>query len=157
MLDEQTVPESVTLNRDLNSQAEVLIDGTRFRQVLINLVDNAAQALTDKEWTPPAGRERIVTVRTEAAGPHLRLSVIDNGPGIPADKLSKIFEPLFTTKSFGVGLGLPTVRQLVGKHGGTIDVASEVDVGTTFTVWLPRHNGQSAAPAVPTGTVEKVA
>ena len=157
MLDEQTVPQSVTLNRDLNSQAEVLIDGTRFRQVLINLVDNATQALTDKEWTPPPGRDRVVTVRTEAAGPHLRLSVIDNGPGIPADKLPKIFEPLFTTKSFGVGLGLPTVRQLVGKHGGTIDVASEVEVGTTFTVWLPRHSGQSAAPAVPTGTVEKVA
>jgi len=157
MLDEQTVPASVTLNRELNCNAEVLIDGTRFRQVLINLVDNAAQALTDKEWAPPDGRDRVVTVRTEAAGPHVRLSVIDNGPGIPADKLPKIFEPLFTTKSFGVGLGLPTVRQLVGKHGGTIDVASEVDVGTTFTVWLPRHSGQSAAPAAPTGAAEKVA
>jgi signal transduction histidine kinase len=157
MLDEQTVPESVTLNRDLNSQSEVLIDGTRFRQVLINLVDNAAQALTDKEWVPPDGRERVITVRTEAAGPHLRLSVIDNGPGIPADKLPKIFEPLFTTKSFGVGLGLPTVHQLVGKHGGTIDVASEVDVGTTFTVWLPRHTDQSAVQAAPAGLAGKVA
>ncbi len=158
MLDEQTVPASVTLNRELNSNAEVLIDGTRFRQVLINLVDNAAQALTDKEWAAPDGRDRVITVRTEAAGPHVRLSVIDNGPGIPADRLPKIFEPLFTTKSFGVGLGLPTVRQLVGKHGGTIDVASEVGAGTTFTVWLPRHSGQSAAaPAAPIRAAGKVA
>jgi signal transduction histidine kinase len=87
----------------------------------------------------------------------LRLSVIDNGPGIAADKLPKIFEPLFTTKSFGVGLGLPTVRQLVEKHGGTIDVASEMDVGTTFTVWLPRHTGQSAVQTAPAGRAGNVA
>ena len=157
MLDDQTVPESVTLDRDLKSHAEAQIDRTRFQQVLINLVDNAAQALTDKEWAPPDSRHRIITVRTEAAGPHLRLSVIDNGPGIPADKLPKIFEPLFTTKSFGVGLGLPTVRQLVEKHGGTIDVASEVDVGTTFTVWLPRQAGHATMQAAPAGVAGKVA
>jgi signal transduction histidine kinase len=54
----------------------------------------------------------------------VRLSIIDNGPGIPPDVLPRIFEPLFTTKGFGVGLGLPTVRQIVEKHGGTIDVTS---------------------------------
>ena len=68
----------------------------------------------------------------------MRLSVIDTGPGIPPDVLPRIFEPLFTTKNFGVGLGLPTVRQIVELHGGTIDVDSAVDVGTTVTIWLPR-------------------
>ena len=78
-------------------------------------------------------------MRAESAGPHVRLSIIDTGPGIPPDVLPRIFEPLFTTKSFGVGLGLPTVRQIVEQHGGTIDVASAGEGGTTVTVWLPRH------------------
>ena len=139
MLAEHVVPADVALERDLHAGAEVLIDRDRFRQVLVNLVDNAAQALKDPAWTPPDGETRRITVRTESAGPHVRLSVVDNGPGIAAEVLSKIFEPLFTTKSFGVGLGLPTVRQIVEQHGATIDVKSTVGRGTTFTVFLPRH------------------
>jgi signal transduction histidine kinase len=86
-------------------------------------------------------------VRSEAAGPHLRLSVADNGPGIPADMLARIFEPLFTTRSFGVGLGLPTVQQIVEQHGGTIHVDSAPGRGTTFTIWLPRQADRSEPPS----------
>jgi signal transduction histidine kinase len=143
MLDEHDVTVAVTVRRELDAGAEVLLDCTRFRQVLVNLIDNAAQAMTDPEWTPADERERTITVRTVAAGPHVRLSVADTGPGISADKLNKIFEPLFTTKAKGVGLGLPTVRKLVEQHGGTIDVESTVNEGTTFTVWLPRQHGQA--------------
>jgi len=141
-LDELTLVDSVALCRELNSGGEVGLDRERFRQVVVNLVDNAAQALSDPAWAPPGGRPRTITARTEMAGPHLRLSIIDNGPGIPADRLPKIFEPLFTTKSFGVGLGLPTVRQIVEQHGGTIDVESTIDEGTAFIIWLPRHTGE---------------
>jgi signal transduction histidine kinase len=106
--------------------------------------------MTDAGWAAGDEHERTITVRTVAAGPHVRLSVADTGPGIAADKLDKIFEPLFTTKAKGVGLGLPTVRKLVEQHGGTIDVESTVDVGTTFTVWLPRQHGQAEnQPAAP--------
>ena len=143
-LDEMTLMDGLAMRRELTSGGEVAVDRDRFRQVLVNLVDNAAQALTDPAWTPPDDRQRTITVRTETAGPHLRLSIIDNGPGIPADKLPKIFEPLFTTKSFGVGLGLPTVRQIVEQHGGTIDVESTTDEGTAFIVWLPRQAGETA-------------
>ena len=73
------------------------------------------------------------------SGAVVRLSVCDNGPGIASENLGKIFEPLFTTKSFGVGLGLSTVRELVEKHGGTIDVASLPGHGANFTISLPRH------------------
>jgi PAS domain S-box-containing protein len=144
MLAEHVVPADVTLERDLRAGDEVLIDRDRFRQVLVNLVDNAAQALKDPAWTPPDGATRCVTVRTESAGPHVRLSIIDNGPGIAPDVMAKIFEPLFTTKSFGVGLGLPTVRQIVEQHGATIDVKSTVGSGTAFVIFLPRHG--AAAP-----------
>jgi signal transduction histidine kinase len=146
MLDEHEVPPAVVVRRELGSGAEILLDRTRFRQVLVNLIDNAAQAMTDADWAPGDDRERTITVGTVAAGPHLRLSVTDNGPGIAADKLTKIFEPLFTTKVKGVGLGLPTVRKLVEQHGGTIDVESTVGEGTTFTVWLPRQHAQAEQP-----------
>ncbi|MGH6930323.1 MAG: sensor histidine kinase, partial [Dongiaceae bacterium] len=136
---EIAVPPQVTLRREFSFGAEIALDRDRFRQIVVNLIDNAAQALVDIGWTVPDDRQRTITVRTEDAGPYVRLSVSDNGPGIPTDRLPKIFEPLFTTKSFGVGLGLPTVRQIVEQHSGTIDVESTVDHGTVFTIWLPRH------------------
>jgi signal transduction histidine kinase len=146
-LGEIAVPPKVTVRREFLFGGEIALDRERFRQIVVNLVENAAQALVDIGWTVPDDRQRTITVRTEDAGPYVRLSVCDNGPGIPADRLPKIFEPLFTTKSFGVGLGLPTVRQIVEQHGGTIDVESTVDQGTVFTIWLPRHAAADAAEA----------
>ena len=65
------------------------------------------------------------------------LAIEDTGPGIAPEILARIFEPLFSTKSFGTGLGLPTVKQIVNQHGGTITVDSEVGRGTCVTVRLP--------------------
>jgi signal transduction histidine kinase len=146
MLDEHTVTEKVTVVRDLSSSGIVALDRDRFRQVMVNLLDNAAQAMTISGWSPTDGRQLAIVVKTEAAGPHVRLSVTDNGPGISAENQAKIFEPLFTTKASGVGLGLPTVRTIVEQHGGTIDVESTVDAGTAFVVWLPRQSGDAALP-----------
>jgi signal transduction histidine kinase len=64
--------------------------------------------------------------------------VADTGPGIEPATLAKIFEPLFTTKAFGVGLGLPTVRRIVQQHGGSIEAVSEPGRGTTFLVRIPQ-------------------
>jgi PAS domain S-box-containing protein len=144
MLDEHAVAERVAVLRDLSSSGVVALDRDRFRQVMVNLLDNAAQAMTISGWSPTDGRPLTIVVKTEVAGPHVRLSVTDNGPGISTENLAKIFEPLFTTKVSGVGLGLPTVRTIVEQHGGTIDVESTVDAGTTFVVWLPRQSGDAA-------------
>jgi PAS domain S-box-containing protein len=146
MLDEHTVAKGVAVVRDLSSSGVVALDRDRFRQVMVNLLDNAAQAMTISGWSPTDGRQLTIVVKSEAAGPHVRVSVRDNGPGIATDNLAKIFEPLFTTKASGVGLGLPTVRTIVEQHGGTIDVESKVDAGTTFVVWLPRQSGDAALP-----------
>ncbi len=139
ILDEHELQPGVELRRAMACGSDVALDKDRFRQVLVNLLDNAAQAMLDQNWEPGAGRPRRITVRTELAGPHVRLSVADTGPGIPEDLRSKIFEPLFTTKNFGVGLGLPTVRQIVEQHGGTIDVDGSPEEGTEFVIWLPRQ------------------
>ncbi|HZF34361.1 MAG TPA: ATP-binding protein [Candidatus Angelobacter sp.] len=146
MLDEHTMVEGVAVVRELSSSGVVALDRDRFRQVMVNLLDNAAQAMTISGWSPTDGRRPTIAVKTEAAGPHVRLSVADNGPGISTENLAKIFEPLFTTKASGVGLGLPTVRTIVEQHGGTIDVESAVDAGTTFVVWLPRQSADAALP-----------
>ncbi|HTO84921.1 MAG TPA: PAS-domain containing protein [Methylomirabilota bacterium] len=138
VLDGLEIPAEIAFGRDLRAVVEVAIDRERFRPVIVNLVENAAQALKDPAWEPAADHPRRLVVRSESAGPHVRLSITDTGPGIPAEVLPRIFEPLFTTKNFGVGLGLPTVRQIVELHGGTIDVESLPGSGTTFTVWLPR-------------------
>jgi signal transduction histidine kinase len=153
-LGEITLPAQVSLERTFQFGGDVTLDRDRVRQTVVNLVDNAAQALTDPGWAPPDDRPRKITVRTEATGPYVRLTVADNGPGIPAERLPKIFEPLFTTKSFGVGLGLPTVRQIVEQHGGTIDVESNVEQGTAFTIWLPRQAAPESAPAAPAGDAQ---
>ena len=121
--------------------AEALIDTELFQCVINNLVVNAGQAMTDG---PSAGEGKI-TVATRATGDRLELSVTDEGPGIPADVLPKIFEPLFSTKGFGVGVGLPTVKRIMEQHDGGFTVDSEPGKGTTVTVWLPIHRAQKAA------------
>src|SRR5262245_40518274 len=155
VLTQYKIPDGIVLQPELRAQGEIAIDKEQFRQVIGNLVDNAAQALNDPAWNPPADHVRRITVRSEGAGPRMRLSVIDTGPGIPPEVLPRIFEPVFTTKNFGVGLGLPTVRQIVELHGGTIDVESAVGEGTTVTIFLPRL--ADAAPARAHGSSREAA
>jgi signal transduction histidine kinase len=67
----------------------------------------------------------------------VEISIADNGPGIPTDQADRIFEPLFSTKAFGFGLGLSIVKQVVEQHRGGIEVDSEAGRGTRIVVWLP--------------------
>ena len=134
LLAEQNVPAPITLATELHAAGAVVpADADRLRRVVINLVENAAQALAE---TAP-DHEKKLAVRTTIADGALVLAVEDSGPGIPPENLSRIFEPLFSTKSFGTGLGLPTVKQIVNQHDGIIAVDSEVGRGTCVTIRLP--------------------
>ncbi|MGN6184199.1 MAG: ATP-binding protein, partial [Thermoanaerobaculia bacterium] len=84
----------------------------------------------------PAGG--TIRVTTEATDRSVALTVEDEGTGIPAEILNKIFEPLYTTKRSGTGLGLAVAQQIVVRHGGSIDATSVVGKGTTFRILLPR-------------------
>ena len=82
--------------------------------------------------------ETVTEVRAGlAAGKYVKLSVSDTGEGIPPETLARIFEPYFTTKQQGNGLGLATVYSIVKRHGGQIEVESALGRGSTFHVWLP--------------------
>lgn len=107
---------------------QVLVDPDLMKQAILNLLTNALQA------TPPGGE---MMVRARSTGDRVRIDVIDTGAGIPPDVMPRIFDPYFSTRESGTGLGLPTVRRIVAEHGGEVGVTSERGKGTCFTVTLP--------------------
>jgi len=107
-----------------------LVDRAQLKQAFYNLIRNALQAMR-------AGG--ILRIRTEATDSHLVVSVIDTGQGISAEQMGRIFEPYYTTKPDGTGLGLMIVQRIVRDHGGTIDVESDAGRGTTVRIKLPIH------------------
>ncbi|MHB8951401.1 MAG: sensor histidine kinase [Pirellulaceae bacterium] len=109
---------------------EILGDANQLQQVVLNLFLNAAAAM------PQGG---ILTIATRADETHVMISVADNGCGIKPEHLDKVFDPFFTTKPVGqgTGLGLSVSYGIVEQHGGSIELESEVDMGSTFTIRLP--------------------
>ncbi len=137
----EIVAESLTLmerdlkNRDILVELEMasdlprcLVDRAQLKQAFYNLIKNALQAMR-------AGG--ILRVRSEASESHVAVSFIDTGHGIPAEQIGRIFEPYYTTKPDGSGLGLMIVQRIVREHGGMIDVESDPARGTTVRVKLP--------------------
>lgn len=106
----------------------VLFDPAQLKQVLVNLIKNAMQAM------PPQG---TLTVRSGSTQEAVWMAVSDTGPGIPPEQLNRIFEPFYTTKNKGTGLGLLIVQRIIRDHGGRIELESTVGKGTTFKLWLP--------------------
>lgn len=128
------------------------VDEKLLKQALLNLMLNATQAMAaqagamrntsgPESANSPAPHAGDLILRTsrekDTSGPVAHLDVIDTGPGMTPEVLEKIFQPYFTTKSGGTGLGLPSARRLIAEHGGTLRVHSEVGKGTAFTVVLP--------------------
>jgi PAS domain S-box-containing protein len=124
-------PDGVSLELDLKSGGgQARIDDERLRQVVVNLYENAVQAM---EATPSPR----LAVRTHVQHHRIEIVFEDNGCGIAPEHLGKVFEPLFSTKPFGTGLGLATVKQIVEQHGGAIELASTPGTGTRATIRLP--------------------
>ena len=106
------------------------VDATQLQQVLVNLVKNAAQAMTTGG---------TLTLQTGETSDDVWVSVTDTGGGIPQEQINRIFEPFYTTKKKGSGLGLMIVQRIVRAHNGRIELESHVGRGTTFRIWLPLH------------------
>lgn len=122
-------------------------DGGQMTQVFHNIIINATQAMPGGGVLKVSARNELLNGKNSFSlppGPYLRLTFIDQGCGIPADDLKKIFDPYFTTKSTGTGMGLSSVHSIVHRHGGHIQAASTVGKGTTFTIHLPSIGKASA-------------
>lgn len=129
------IPENVTVTQDLpESLPNLRIDPNQISQVLVNLLTNAIQAM-------PTGGAIRVSARTapcaEGQENCIAIAVTDTGEGISPENRRKLFQPLFTTKVKGIGLGLVACKNLVEANNGRIDVESRVGEGTTFTLTLP--------------------
>jgi two-component system, NtrC family, sensor kinase len=114
-------------------------------RVILNLITNAFYAVDEKKKGNPEGYEPTVTVSSETVIPlpgglrGVKISIKDNGPGIPQKVLDKIFQPFFTTKPTGqgTGLGLSLAYDIVKAHGGEIKIETKENEGTTFIIQLP--------------------
>ena len=129
-LSHTTVPENIEVVRQPGEALPaILAEPDQLRQVFENIIFNAIQAM-------PEGGQLVV--KAEVPSPRwMAVSFADTGVGIPKKDLKMIFEPLFTTKAKGIGLGLAVTRTIVENHGGTIEAKSEAGKGSTFTVRLP--------------------
>jgi len=130
------------VTEDISPEPPVMADFGQLQQVFVNLVVNAIEA------TPEGGR---ITIRSSLDDSGwVRVSVQDTGCGISRDNMEKLFTPFFTTKGLekGVGLGLAVSYGIIERHGGRIEVQSEVGKGSTFSVYLPvcKQEMQPASP-----------
>jgi signal transduction histidine kinase len=129
-----TVPAQVKVNANINGHSRpVRTDPEQISRVFANIISNAVQAIS----SPALKKDGELNIDTGEKGGFLWVKFRDNGSGIKKENLEKIFEPLYTTKPKGIGLGLAISKRLVEQNGGNIEVTSRAGRGTTFTVKLP--------------------
>ncbi|MFH2052809.1 MAG: response regulator [bacterium] len=162
------VSRQITLRLDLDDSLPLIqADLTQIHQVIMNLVVNASEAIAQREGVitlasgrmdcPPGDFGFCALLPDRPDGKFVFLEVTDNGPGIPPDALGRIFDPFYSSKLQGRGLGLASVLGAVRSHNGGLCVRSDPGKGATFRVCLPlqrRMNGQQARPAQPRVRVE---
>jgi signal transduction histidine kinase len=135
VLQARLTEQQVTVIQDIPSDLPSLrIDGELFRNCILNFVTNASQAM------PEGG---VITLGAHQEDGQITLTFSDQGSGISAEDISKIFQPYFTTKDVGIGLGLAITDRIIKEHGGKIEVESTVGVGTMISVVLPTHTNET--------------
>ncbi|MCW4007230.1 MAG: ATP-binding protein [Candidatus Bathyarchaeota archaeon] len=121
-------PKNIKLIDSTQAALKIKVDVDKMKRVFINLIRNAVDAM------PNGGK---LTITSEESNGEVKFVFADTGMGISEEHLNRIFEPLFTTKARGMGLGLSICKRIVEAHGGTISVESELNKGTIFTITLP--------------------
>lgn len=136
-LERTLLPDNVAISTELSEALPpVDVDAEKMEQIFLNLIDNAAQAM-------PRGGE--ISISTSANNGSVEFAFRDTGVGIRPENMERIFEPLFSTKTKGIGLGLAIVRMLIEAHQGKIEVSSQVGEGSLFTVSLPAQRKKESS------------
>lgn len=132
-------PGGMTVVKELGDEdVELQADHDQLVRVFSNLAVNAQEAM------PQGG---VLTIGVKRAGPLVEVTFTDTGTGMSPEELERLFDPLYTTKIQGTGLGLAVCQQIIAKHKGSLEVVSQVGVGTTFTVRLPLESGDTVTGA----------
>lgn len=137
LLDEYQAPSNVPVAREIEPDVELSVDADDLRRILLNLLNNAV----DASQTQAPGEAVRLCLRRDAAA--VEISVEDHGSGMSKDTLAKAFEPLFSTKGFGIGLGLPIVKELAERNGAGVELFSAEGQGTRAVVRFERSEGTS--------------
>jgi PAS domain S-box-containing protein len=132
VLSEQQFPPGMEVARTLESGVQARIDQERLRRALVNVVTNAVQAMGEE-----GARGKRLSVESRVRGNRVEIEVGDEGVGMSAEVLRRLWEPMYSTKPYGVGLGMPVVRAVMDEHGGGVEVSSEEGRGTKVVLWLP--------------------
>jgi signal transduction histidine kinase len=139
MFHNQALPADVSLTFEPGlGDRRVTVDRDRLRRAVVHVIENAIQAMADD------GKPGHIAVSTRPVGEYVELRITDNGPGIPDDYRADIFEPFFSARRSGIGLGLPIAKRIIEQHGGAISFDSSADGGTSFIVTLPLNPAKSA-------------
>ena len=139
LVSDRLAEQHVTMVQEISAELPPLwVDQELLRNCILNFINNAAQAMDD------GGQIRLGATLDDGGG-RVRLTFADQGRGIQPEDIAKIFQPYFTTKDVGIGLGLAITERIIKEHGGEIIVASSPGLGTTFTVVLPLQQEQQEA------------
>jgi signal transduction histidine kinase len=123
------IPKRIRVVNSTKNEPKMVADAEKMRRILINLIENAIDAM------PKRGK---LTIESRESDGGVEISLSDNGAGMSKETLERIWNPLFTTKAKGIGLGLAIAKRLVEAQGGSIAVQSTQGTGTTFTVRIPK-------------------
>jgi signal transduction histidine kinase len=136
LLNDRLTEQRIRIELDINARLPLLwVDQELLRNCILNFINNAAQAMND------GGTICLGATLDESSG-RVQLTFSDQGSGILPEDIAKIFQPYFTTKDVGIGLGLAITERIIKEHGGEIQVESSPGRGTTFTVLLPLQQEQ---------------
>jgi PAS domain S-box-containing protein len=142
-----TLPSSIEIALSLGlDDALIPFDPARLQRAVLNLLANASEAIAGQRSSDKLPNlDHRIWISTQRTSFGVALSIKDNGPGMADEVLARIREPLFTTKSFGTGLGIPAVEQIATQHGGRLEIESSPGEGATFTICLPDVGVTAAA------------
>jgi two-component system NtrC family sensor kinase len=130
LVEHQAKLRGLTIEKTVVPVPTIKADAGQLRQAFVNIMLNGCEAMQ-------SGGTLKLTCRSATGAKAIEVSCTDTGVGIPPDQLAKIFDPFFSTKEMGTGLGLSVVYGIVERHGGTIDIRSDVGKGTTVSLRLP--------------------
>jgi signal transduction histidine kinase len=132
LLRPQIEKQGIVIQKEFQPLPPILMDREQMKQVILNLLLNAVQAM-------PKGGNLVLKGHIPEGDRWIRLSIQDSGVGISGEDINKLFDPFFSTKEGGIGLGLSIAHRIIDQHHGKIEVESTPGEGTLFTVWLPIH------------------